>query len=131
MSLLSPTSIERRHQLQSLQAESFLCLLSGEDWYRQQPIFFEHGGNRAIRLDNLKLVKMYGHDWERYTMDTGRTEFSNIAGRNAPLEEGLLKRCQDWVDKNVSLIRASLCQGCSRLGRSGARWDDGLRLLAD
>ena len=71
----------------------------GKDWARDQPIFFEHEGNAAIRLDNFKLVKKHGCEWELYDMDEDRTELHNIAGRHAPLERELKKRYQDWADK--------------------------------
>jgi len=87
------------HAIQPLQGESFLALLCGKDWSREQPIFFEHEGNCAIRMDNFKLVRKYGQDWELYDMDEDRTELNNMAGRNKPLETELLKRYQDWADK--------------------------------
>ncbi len=87
------------HSMQPLQGESFLRLLVGEDWSRQQPIFFEHEGNSAIRLNNFKLVRKHGQDWELYDMDKDRTELNNIAGRNAPLEQDLLKHYDDWAEK--------------------------------
>jgi arylsulfatase len=97
--------------VQPLQGESFLSLLTGEAWSRQQPIFFEHEGNCAIRLDNFKLVRKFGHDWELYDMDVDRTELNDIAGRHAPLERDLLARYQNWakaagvLDWNVALPR--------------------------
>ena len=99
------------HAIQPLQGESFLDLLRGRDWSRQQPIFFEHEGNAAIRLDNFKLVKRHGRDWELYDMDADRTELHDLVGRNAPLEAELLKQYDDWarktgvLDWNVALPR--------------------------
>ncbi len=87
------------HPIQALQGESFLGLLQGEDWAREQPIFFEHEGNCAIRLENFKLVKQHGQEWELYDMDVDRTELNDLAGKNAPLEKDLLKRYQDWATK--------------------------------
>jgi len=88
------------HAIQPLQGESFLDLIRGKDWSRQQPIFFEHEGNCAIRMENFKMVKLYGKDWELYDMDIDRTEINNIVGRNAPLEKELLKHYGDWAEKS-------------------------------
>ena len=85
--------------IQPLQGESLLDLLTGKAWSRQQPIFFEHEGNCAIRLDAFKLVKRHGHAWELYDMDADRTELNDLAGRNAPLERDLLARYRDWAEK--------------------------------
>lgn len=99
------------HEIQPCQGESFLPLLQGGDWQRQQPIFFEHEGNCAIRDGQFKLVKQFGHNWELYDMEVDRTELSNLAGRNAPLEASLLKQYDGWaeatgvMDWNVALPR--------------------------
>lgn len=85
--------------IQPLQGESFLGLMLGEEWSREQPIFFEHEGNSAIRMNNFKLVRKHGEQWELYDMDTDRTELNNLAGSNKPLEEELLKQYQDWASK--------------------------------
>ncbi|MGI9514197.1 MAG: arylsulfatase [Anderseniella sp.] len=99
------------HPIQPLQGESFLDLLVGAEWRREQPIFFEHEGNSAIRLGGFKLVRKFRSDWELYDMDADRTELNNLAGRNAPLEVDLLNQYGDWADKagvldwNVALPR--------------------------
>ena len=99
------------HAIQPLQGESLLDLLHGRDWSRQEPIFFEHEGNCAIRHDNFKLVRVHGRDWELYDMDNDRTELHDLAGKHAPFEKKLLKRYEDWADKtgvldwNVALPR--------------------------
>ena len=87
------------HAIQPLQGESLLDLLSGKDWARQQPIFFEHEGNCAVRLDNFKLVKTHGGAWELYDMDVDRTELNDLAGQNRPLVRELRKAYRDWADK--------------------------------
>ena len=87
------------HEIQSFQGESLLTLLQGENWIRQQPIFFEHEGNSAIRLGNFKLVRQHGCDWELYDMDADRTELHNLAGSNRVVESDLLCQYQDWAQK--------------------------------
>ena len=87
------------HAIQPLQGESFLDLLSGKSWLREQPIFFEHEGNSAIRLDNFKLVRLHDSDWELYDMDADRTELNNLIGKNRPMEKEMLQQYLDWSDK--------------------------------
>jgi len=87
------------HPIQPLQGESFLGLLQGKDWAREQPIFFEHEGNCAIRMHDFKLVRQYGKAWELYDMDADRTELNDMAGRNAPLEADLLAQYDAWADR--------------------------------
>ena len=87
------------HAIQPFQGESLVRLLTGGDWNREQPIFFEHEGNCAIRLGNFKLVRQYGFDWELYDMDVDRTELNNLAGKNTPLENDLLAQYSDWAQQ--------------------------------
>ena len=87
------------HAIQPLEGESFLPMLEGRPWQREQPIFFEHEGNCAIRSGQFKLVKKHGEPWELYDMDADRTELDNLAGRNHPLETELLAHYGDWADK--------------------------------
>ncbi|MEP0944929.1 MAG: hypothetical protein ABJH20_24810, partial [Rhizobiaceae bacterium] len=99
------------HEIQPCQGESLLPLLQGADWQRQQPIFFEHEGNCAIRAGQFKLVRQFGSDWELYDMELDRTELTNLAGRNAPLEASLLRQYEAWavasgvMDWHVALPR--------------------------
>ncbi len=86
------------HEIQPLQGESFMALLKQNGWQREQPIFWEHEGNCAIRLDNFKLVKEFDRPWELYDMEVDRTELNNLFGKNKPLEESLLKQYQTWAD---------------------------------
>lgn len=80
-----------------LQGESFLDLLQGRSWSRQQPILLEHEGNSAIRFNNFKLVRRYARDWELYDMDADRTELTNIARKNLPLVNELIIEFEAWA----------------------------------
>ena len=86
------------HEIQPLQDESFLGLLKGAQWSRQQPIYFEHEGNCAVRQGRFKLVRKYGCDWELYDMDADRTELNDLAGTNEPLETSLLNAYGEWAE---------------------------------
>ncbi|MEN8934224.1 sulfatase/phosphatase domain-containing protein [Planktotalea arctica] len=66
-------------EVQAVQGESLLTLLKGADWQREQPIFFEHEGNSALRMGRFKLVRQYGMKWELYDMELDRTELRNLA----------------------------------------------------
>jgi len=76
------------HEIQPLRGESLLRLFQGADWQREQPIFWEHEGNAAIRLGQFKLVRL--HD---------RAELTNLAGRNPKLERDLIRQYQTWADR--------------------------------
>lgn len=99
------------HPLQKLDGQSLMPLLEGKPWLREQPIFWEHEGNCAVRLGQFKLVRKYGEDWELYDMERDRTELNNLAGKNKPLARTLLREYEGWaeyvgvLDWNIALPR--------------------------
>lgn len=88
------------HTIQPLQGESFLDALVDKPWTREQPLFFEHEGNCAIRTEQFKLVRRHGQDWELYDMDADRTELHDLAGQNKPLQADLVAQYQHWADQS-------------------------------
>ena len=96
----SPPLTERDgYPVQDLQGESLLSLLRGKDWQREQPIFFEHEGNAAIRTGRFKLVRRHGADWELYDMIRDRTELDDLRGKMPRLERALIAEYEDWAEK--------------------------------
>lgn len=97
------------HALQSRDGESLMPLLEGRPWTRQQPINWEHEGNAAARVGHFKLVRKFNEPWELYDMDVDRTELHDLAGKNKPLLEALVKEYQGWAD-SVGVIDWSVLQ---------------------
>ncbi len=64
------------------EGESFLPALEGRPWRREQPLFWEHEGNRAVRDGPWKLVCQHPGAWELYNMDEDRTELNDLADKN-------------------------------------------------
>ncbi len=85
------------HTIQPLEGESLLPLLEGRPWSRQRPIFWEHEGNRAVRLGEWKLDSKFPGDWELYNMDEDRTELNDLAAKNRPRAQRLAAQYQDWA----------------------------------
>jgi len=74
------------HAITPPEGESLLAALRaamrGETWTRQQPLFWEHEGNCAMRDGEWKLVRRYPDDWELYNMAEDRTELHDLAARD-------------------------------------------------
>ena len=85
--------------VQTPDGESFLPLLQGRPWTRDQPIAWEHEGNCAIRHGNLKLVKRFEQPWELYDMEQDRTELHDLAPRNPALCKDLEARYDSWAQQ--------------------------------
>lgn len=47
-----------------------------------RPLFWEHEGNRAVRVGSWKLVSRFPGDWELYDLATDRAEQRDVAGRH-------------------------------------------------
>ena len=87
------------HAIQPCDGESFLDLLDGKAWQREQPIFWEHEGNCAVRVGDVKLVRVFGGDWELYDMERDRTELDDLAGKNDPMQRALTQQYQAWAEQ--------------------------------
>lgn len=87
------------HAIQPMQGESLMELLKGKDWSREQPIFFEHEGNAAIRLGQFKLVRLHGQNWELYDMEADRTELHDLIHGEEDRARSMIRQYQNWADK--------------------------------
>jgi len=93
-----PTTHHGREML-PLDGESFLSLLEGRSWERQQPIFFEHEGNCAVRIGNFKLVREFNRSWELYDIVGDRTELKDLAGSDRRRAESMQAVYEDWASR--------------------------------
>ncbi len=80
-----------------LEGVSFLPLLQGDTYQRNQPIFWEHEGNRAVRLGDWKLVRRYPSDWELYNMSDDRTELHDLAETEPERVSKMTVLYQQWA----------------------------------
>lgn len=87
------------HAIQPLQGQSLMDVFRGKEWTREEPIFFEHEGNSAIRLGQFKLVRQHSKDWELYDIEADRTELANLRGSNTNLEAELIAQYENWAHK--------------------------------
>lgn len=67
---------------------------------REQPIFWERAGNRAVRKGKWKLVSTYPqYRWELYDLDADRGETNDLAAKNTQLVNELSAAYFDWADR--------------------------------
>jgi len=63
-------------------------------------IYWEHEGNRAIRVGDKKLVaKGSKGAWELYDLKTDRAEANNLASENPEVVKAMSKQWNDWAYK--------------------------------
>ena len=82
-----------------IEGVSFMDAIETGDWKRNLPIYWEHEGSRAVRIENWKLVAEVGGDWELYDMDEDRTELNNLVERNAPKAAEMIALYDAWADR--------------------------------
>jgi arylsulfatase len=91
-----PTTYHGRTIL-PLEGESLLPVFEGRERHDRSPIFWEHEGNRAVRLDKWKLVSRYPRPWELYDMNKDRTELHDVASEQPALVKGLAQQYERWA----------------------------------
>ncbi|WP_394337763.1 arylsulfatase [Flavilitoribacter nigricans] len=72
------------HQIAPLAGKSMVPVIrGGEGPIHEEPIFWEHEGNKAVRLGKYKLVMKWDKDrtdnWELYDLEKDRTEMNDLA----------------------------------------------------
>ena len=82
---------------QTLDGESFADAFLNPAWERDAPLFWEHEGNAAVRVGDVKLVREHGQPWELYDMHEDRTELHNLAGSDKPKVAELSSHYDGWA----------------------------------
>ena len=82
-----------------IEGVSFLDAINTGAWKRNLPIYWEHEGSRAVRIENWKLVAEVDGDWELDDMDEDRTELSNLVEANAPKADEMIALYDVWAER--------------------------------
>jgi arylsulfatase len=96
-------SVQNGHELTPLQGRSFRRAIENGGWVRTAPIFWEHEGNRAVRLGNWKLVSEGNNQWELYNMKADRTELQNLATDRPEVLHRMVEMYENWA-KNTGAM---------------------------
>lgn len=69
-----------------------------------EPIFWEHEGNKAVRLDKYKLVSKWNNkretEWELYNLEIDRTEMNNLANERPEKVSEMSRMYDGWATAN-------------------------------
>ncbi len=86
------------HAILPLEGQSLLPTFRGKKRDRS-PVFWEHEGNRAVRLDQWKLVSRHPGSWELYDMKIDRTELHNLAAEHPDKVKELSTLYDQWAQR--------------------------------
>jgi arylsulfatase A-like enzyme len=91
-----PTNYEG-HAIQPLEGSSLLPIFEGKNRPHPAPVFWEHEGNRAVRLQQWKLVARHRQAWELYDTIADRTEQNNLAATHPDKVKELSDLYDAWA----------------------------------
>ena len=86
-----------------LEGRSLVPAFANQSLGRQEGLFWEHEGNRAVRKGDWKLVSKYQRDnpgpWELYDLKQDRTEMHNLADQRPEIVQELKAMYQAWTKR--------------------------------
>ena len=85
-------------QITPEEGRSLLPALEGKSFERG-PLFWEHEGNRAVRLGNYKLIAAHNESWQLYDLSTDRTELKDLAKDKPEKVTELQKEYDQWTKR--------------------------------
>ncbi|MCY2995197.1 MAG: arylsulfatase [Planctomycetota bacterium] len=89
----------RGQRIQPLEGTSLVpCFSASSRSASPRLLFWEHEGNRAVRVGDWKLVaKSPGGSWELYNLATDRTEMNDLAAQQPARVQELAARWETWA----------------------------------
>ncbi len=94
------------NSIHPLQGKSFTSQLKGKDRpVHKEPVFWEHEGNRAVRLGDYKLVMAWDDNkpdnWELYNVRKDRTEMRDLSRQMPGKVEKMKKMWHKWAKNSM------------------------------
>ncbi len=66
----------------------------------REAIYWEHEGNRAVRMDRWKLVAAHGDDWQLHDMHADRTETKDLSTQKPELRAQMIAMYDAWASRS-------------------------------
>jgi arylsulfatase len=86
-----------------LEGRSLVPLLQGSKEPLHPALYWEHEGNRAIRVGDWKLVAGYNQPWELYDLRVDRSELTNLAAGDPQRVQTLADQWETWAKASFVL----------------------------
>ena len=93
------------NELTPLEGVSLKSVLTGGKLQREQPLFWEHEGNRAMRIGDWKLVSQYDYQkrkfmsWELYNLKSDRSELVDLSEQKPELKTRMIQEYEQWANR--------------------------------
>jgi arylsulfatase len=83
------------NQIVPMQGQNLEPVFRGKK-LKERPLFFEHEGNRAVRLGDWKLVSRHPGEWELYNITKDRSEQIDLASVEQKKVKELSQLYEEW-----------------------------------
>ena len=87
------------HPVLPPEGRSFAPAFAGKPLTREQPLFWEHEGNRAVRDGRWKAVMNHMGSWALYDMQADPTELTNLAAAHPDRLQAMSKAWDAWAER--------------------------------
>ena len=84
------------HAITPLEGKSLVPAFDNRSMGRAA-IYWEHEGNRAVRMGRWKLVAAHKESWQLYDMQTDRTETVDLAEKRPELRDKMIAMYDAWA----------------------------------
>ena len=86
--------------IQPMEGESLQPTFAGDSLQRNEPLFFEHIGHRAVREPQWKLVCRGPYaPWELYDLQADRTELHDLADQQPDRVRQMVAKWDAWAER--------------------------------
>jgi arylsulfatase len=82
-----------------LEGRSLLPILQGKERPGHEAIFWEHEGNRAVRMGKWKLVARHKGEWELYDLEADRSELHDQAKKEPDKVKEMAAKYDEWAKR--------------------------------
>ena len=87
------------HAVLPTEGISLVPALTGDRGRRDDPVFWEYKGNRAVRIGKWKLVAERSNDWELYDVKADRCESSDLVQQQPERTAAMARLFDDWAER--------------------------------
>jgi len=108
------------HDIEAMEGVSLAPVLAGNLISRDQPLFFNHEENRAVRDGKWKLVALKNEPWELYDLEADRTELNDLASKESQRVGTMVAQYNEWATRTCVVIASKRLQG-KRNGEATSR----------
>ncbi|HEY8505844.1 MAG TPA: sulfatase-like hydrolase/transferase [Gemmataceae bacterium] len=81
------------------EGRSLLPAFAGNAIARDDALYWEHQGNRAVRDGKWKLVAAHNGPWELYDLEADRTELTDLSAKFPDRTKGLAAKWEAWAER--------------------------------